>query len=59
MRTAIDGVDFAEAWSERVAARFADQDAAVLPREHLIRNKRAACREQDLVDARWLERTRR
>jgi hypothetical protein len=55
--TSVDGVEFGEAWAERVAARFADQDAAVLSRTHLIVNKRAAGRDQDLVDLKWLERT--
>ncbi|MGA8808363.1 MAG: nucleotidyltransferase [Thermoanaerobaculia bacterium] len=57
--TAIDGVAFPDAWDQRVSARFADQDASVLSREHLIANKRAAGREQDLVDVKWLEKTAR
>jgi hypothetical protein len=35
---------------------FADQVVGVLSRRHLIANKRAAGREQDLVDVKWLER---
>lgn len=54
--TAIDGVDFGEAWPERLEARFADQSVGVLSRRHLIQNKRAAGRDQDLVDAKRLER---
>lgn len=54
--TAIDGVDFARAWVSRIQAPFADQVVPVLSREDLIRNKRAAGREQDLLDVRWLER---
>ena len=54
--TAIDGVEFSEAWAERLPARFADQDAAVLSRKHLLINKRAAGRDQDLLDVKWLER---
>jgi len=37
--TSIDGVSFAEAWPARLLTRFADQPAAVLSREHLIKNK--------------------
>ena len=48
--TAIDGVDFAEAWPSRLITKFADQSIAVLSREHLIKNKRAAGRTQDLAD---------
>lgn len=54
--TAIDGVDFADAWLARLQAPFADQVVPILSREHLIQNKRAAGREQDLLDVKWLER---
>ena len=53
--TAIDGVEFSEAWPARLLTRFADQPAAVLSREHLIQNKRAAGRTQDLADVERLE----
>jgi hypothetical protein len=53
--TAIDGVNFDEAWPKRLAAPFADQMAPILSRQDLIRNKRAAGRPQDLLDAEWLE----
>jgi hypothetical protein len=53
--TAIDGVSFDEAWSARLLTKFADQPAAVLSREHLIRNKRASGRTQDIADVEWLE----
>jgi len=53
--TAIDGVDFADAWGARMMTRFADQPTAVLSREHLIRNKRASGRTQDLADVEWLD----
>lgn len=48
--TAIDGIEFEEAWTARVPMSFADQSAAVLSRDHLIRNKRASARSQDLAD---------
>lgn len=53
--TAIDGVDFDQAWSVRVHTQFAGEPVAVLSREHLIQNKKAAGREQDLLDVKWLE----
>jgi hypothetical protein len=55
----IDGVTFDEAWPDRMQARFADQSAPVLSRHHLIQNKRAAGREQDLLDVKWLEGSHR
>ena len=54
--TAIDAVDFDDAWRNRVESRFADQPVPVLSREDLIRNKRAAGRAQDLADLEWLEK---
>jgi len=57
--TAIDGVSFDEAWSTRLLTKFADLPTAVLSRAHLIRNKRAAGRAQDLADVEWLETDQR
>src|SRR5215207_8793474 len=48
--TAIDGVEFTEAWANRMITKFDDQPASVLSKEDLIRNKRAAERTQDLAD---------
>ncbi len=53
--TSIDGVEFAEAWAERVETTFAGQPAAVLSRRHLIQNKRTTGRLQDLADIEQLE----
>lgn len=54
--TAIDEVDFDEAWAERITAQFAGQAVPVLSARHLIRNKRAVGRTQDLADVEWLEK---
>lgn len=56
--TDIDAVDFEEAWKERVPTRFVDQAVCVLSVAHLIRNKRAVGRTQDLADVEWLERSK-
>ena len=53
--TAIDGVELDAAWRDRFVTKFAGEPAAVLSRRHLIQNKRAAGRDQDLVDVQWLE----
>jgi len=53
--TAIDGVEFDEAWAARSMTHFADQPVNVLSRAHLIQNKRAAGRTQDLADVERLE----
>ncbi len=52
--TAIDGVEFEEAWADRMATKFAGIPAGVLSRAHLIKNKQAAGRPQDLLDVEWL-----
>lgn len=53
--TAIDGVEFDEAWRERLECRIEDLNLSVLGRKALIRNKRAAGRPKDLADLAWLE----
>ena len=52
------GVNFAEAWARRVADTWQGVRVMVIAREDLIRSKRASGREQDLIDARNLERAR-
>ncbi len=53
--TSIDGVEFNGAWSERLQVPFADQTVPVLSRADLIKNERAAGRDQALIDVKWLE----
>jgi len=48
--TAIDGVSFEEAWPERMESVFGDQKVPVLSRRHLLANKKASGRLQDLAD---------
>ena len=55
--TAIDGVDFAEAWASRFSTDYAGQKTPVLSVRHLIKNKRAVGRPQDLADLDWLEKS--
>ena len=53
--TEIDGVEFAEAWEARLEVQIEGMELSILGREHLVKNKRAAVRPKDLVDADWLE----
>lgn len=46
----IEGVRFADAWRERVATDFDGVPGQVIGRKHLITNKRAVGRPQDLMD---------
>jgi hypothetical protein len=53
--TAIDGVDFAEAWTDRYTTSFGEVPVWVISRHHLITNKKTAARLQDLADVEQLE----
>ncbi len=53
--TAIDGVLFPEAWLERTGTRYGDQAVPVIGRLHLVQNKRASGRPQDLLDLEMLK----
>jgi hypothetical protein len=55
--TAIDGVEFEEAWGAHLTSEFAGEPVPVLSKLHLIRNKRAAGRLQDLADVERLEQS--
>lgn len=54
--TSIDGVAFTTAWPRRITACFGDLEVAVIGRDDLLRNKRAAKRPKDLVDVQMLRR---
>lgn len=53
--TSISGVRFDECWSNRVLVDVGELSVGFISAEDLIRNKRAAGRPQDLVDADTLE----
>jgi hypothetical protein len=53
--TAIDGVEFEAAWSNRIRVPLAGLEVPVLGRQDLVTNKRAAGRPKDLADLAWLE----
>jgi hypothetical protein len=57
--TSIDGVEFPDAWADRIEANLAGIRVPVLSRHHLIANKRAAGRLQDLADVERLEELER
>ncbi len=54
----IDGVDPEDLFAEAVVAEIAGTRIKVISLGHLIENKRAAGRPQDLIDAEVLERVR-
>src|SRR5215216_571171 len=56
--TDIDGVEFAEAWPDRVETSFGGVPAFVISRQHLITNKKTSARLQDLADVQQLEATK-
>jgi hypothetical protein len=54
--TTIDGVTFAQAWRSRVKAEFKVEPLYVIGRDMLIKNKRAAGRDQDRADVAALQK---
>ena len=54
--TSIDGVDFDEAWRDRMEADVEGLKVPVIGRRHLVQNKKAVGRPQDLADVARLER---
>lgn len=57
--TSIEAVDFEEAKAASSTIAYGDVQVPVLSVEHLLRNKRAVGRPQDLVDVARLERVTR
>jgi hypothetical protein len=53
--TDVDGLEFAEAWPDRVETLFGGVRTFVISRHHLIMNKKASARLQDLADVQQLE----
>jgi hypothetical protein len=51
----IDGVEFDEAWPQRMIVEVEGQTLTVLSRAHLLQNKKASGRPKDLADIAWLE----
>jgi hypothetical protein len=56
--TNIDGVEFEDAWPDRLETLFGGVPAFVISRHHLIKNKKTAARLQDLADVQELEGTK-
>lgn len=52
--TSIDGVEFGDAWLDRLQTTFGGVPAYVISRHHLITNKQTTARLQDLADIQQL-----
>lgn len=52
--TSISGVEFADAWTDRMEGRLFDVPVAFIGKDAFIRNKRASGRPKDLGDIRSL-----
>ncbi len=57
--TGIDGVEFDEAWQNKVTIEIDKLEVDILSKEDLLRNKLAAGRDKDQGDIAWLEKNRR
>ena len=58
LMTTIDGIEFTDAWPDRFNTNFVGVPVFVISRHHLIANKEATGRLQDLADAERLKETR-
>ena len=56
--TGIDGVEFDEAWQNKINIMIDDLEIGILSKEDLLRNKLAAGRDKDQGDIVWLEKNR-
>lgn len=56
--TSIEAVEFEDAWPERLQVTMDGIEMSVVGRNHLLRNKRAVGRPQDIADADRLARLR-
>lgn len=54
--TQISGVEFTEAWKNKVTITIDDLDIYVLSKADLLKNKLAAGRDKDLGDIAWLKK---
>ncbi len=54
--TGIDGVEFDEAWEEKISLTIDELEIHVLSKGHLLRNKLAAGRDKDQGDIVWLKK---
>lgn len=56
--TSVDGVEFEQAWAQRVTMRISDIDVPLVSIAHLLENKRATGRPRDLADVAEIEARR-
>jgi len=54
--TGLSGLNFSEAWKNRVQGKLGEYEVSYLSKEDLILNKKACGRDQDLVDVTMLEK---
>jgi hypothetical protein len=56
--TGIDGIEFDDAWRNKVSITLDELEINILSKEDLLRNKLAAGRDKDQSDILWLEKNR-
>ena len=55
----VDGLEFSDAWPNRVATAFDEVQVWLISRDDLIQTKRSAGRSQDKIDVEMMERYRK
>lgn len=54
--TGIDGVEFDDAWNNKLSVIVDDMEVQILSRSDLLRNKLASGRDKDQSDIAWLQK---
>jgi hypothetical protein len=57
--TEVEGLSFAEAWSDRQMSSYGSVPIGLLNLDDLMTSKRAAGRPQDRLDLEWLEKAKK
>ena len=55
LMTSVKGLEFEEAWENRVEGRYGNETVFYLGRAELMRNKELVARPQDRTDLEWLK----
>ncbi|MFY9825152.1 MAG: DUF6036 family nucleotidyltransferase [Thermoanaerobaculia bacterium] len=55
LMTSVQGLEFEEAWENRVEGRYGDETVFYLGKADLMRNKELVARPQDRADLEWLK----
>lgn len=56
--TTVTGLEFGDAWANRVTGKYGDVDCFFISKEDFIKNKQASGRPQDIADLKFLKKNK-